>query len=87
MPKARLVITAVFVEGRTVSEATRTYNVSQSWAYELVARYRNGGDRDDPQLATQRHELLSFRCAQTVRASAFVEVSFARSSRPVGSCR
>lgn len=45
MSKARLVITAVIVEGRTVSEAARSYGVSRSWAYELVARYRTEGDR------------------------------------------
>lgn len=45
MSKARLVITAVIVEGRTVSEAARSYGVSRSWAYELVARYRSEGDK------------------------------------------
>jgi transposase InsO family protein len=45
MSKARLVITAVIVEGRTVSEAARSYGVSRSWAYELIARYRADGDR------------------------------------------
>ena len=45
MSKARLVITAVVVEGRTVSEAAAAYGVSRSWAYELVARYRVEGDR------------------------------------------
>jgi transposase InsO family protein len=42
--KARLVITAVVVEGRSVSEAAASYGVSRSWAYELVARYRSDGD-------------------------------------------
>ena len=45
MSKASLVITAVVVEGRTVSEAAAAYGVSRSWAYELVARYRVEGDR------------------------------------------
>lgn len=45
MSKARLVITAVVVEGRSVSEAAASYGVSRSWAYELVARYRTEGDR------------------------------------------
>lgn len=45
MSKARLVITAVVVEGRSVSEVARDYGVSRSWAYELVARYRAEGDR------------------------------------------
>ena len=44
MSKARLVITAVVLEGRSASEVARTYGVSRSWVYELVARYRTEGD-------------------------------------------
>ena len=43
MSKARLVITAVIVEGRRVSEVAQAYSVSRSWIYELVARYRIEG--------------------------------------------
>jgi transposase InsO family protein len=42
--KARLVITAVVVEGRSPSEVAARYGVSRSWVYELVARYRAEGD-------------------------------------------
>jgi transposase InsO family protein len=42
--KARLVITAVVVEGRSAGEVAKTYGVSRSWVYELVARYRAEGD-------------------------------------------
>jgi len=42
--KARLVITAVVVEGRRPAEVAKTYRVSRSWVYELVARYRLEGD-------------------------------------------
>jgi len=42
--KARLVITAVLVEGRSPSEVARSYGVARSWVYELVARYRIEGD-------------------------------------------
>jgi transposase len=42
--KARLVITAVIVEGRSQSEVARTYGVSQSWISRLVNRYRLEGD-------------------------------------------
>jgi transposase InsO family protein len=42
--KARLVITAVIVEGRSQSEVARTYGVSQPWISRLVARYRAEGD-------------------------------------------
>ena len=39
MSKARLVITAVVVEGRSQSEVARQYGVSQSWVSRLVKRY------------------------------------------------
>ena len=44
MSKARLVITAVVLEGRSPSEVARTYGVARSWVYKLVARYRTEGD-------------------------------------------
>ena len=44
MSKARLVITAVALEGRPVREVVSAYGVSRSWVYELVARYRAEGD-------------------------------------------
>ena len=44
MSKARLVITAVVVEGRRPAEVAQTYGVSRWWVYELVARYRTEGD-------------------------------------------
>jgi transposase InsO family protein len=42
--KARLVITAVVVEGRSQAEVSRTYGVSQPWISRLVARYRIQGE-------------------------------------------
>ena len=44
MSKARLVITAVVLEGRSQSEVARAYGVSQSWISRLVARYRTEGE-------------------------------------------
>lgn len=44
MSKARLVITAVVVEGRSQSAVAREYGVSQGWISRLVARYRLEGD-------------------------------------------
>ena len=44
MSKARLVITAVVVEGRSVDKVSATYGVARSWIYELLARYRAEGD-------------------------------------------
>src|SRR5207237_6964478 len=42
--KARLVITAVVLEGRSASEVARSYGVARSWVYQLVARYREEGE-------------------------------------------
>jgi len=44
MSKARLVITAVTVEKRPVSEVARAYGVARSWVYTLLARYRAEGE-------------------------------------------
>jgi transposase InsO family protein len=44
MSRARLVITAVVVEGRSVEEVSASYGVARSWIYELLARYRAEGD-------------------------------------------
>ena len=44
MSKARLVIMAVVVEGRTHADAAREYGVSRSWVTRLVARWRVEGD-------------------------------------------
>ena len=43
MSKAKLVITAVVVQGRPVAEVAAAYGVSRSWLYELLARYRREG--------------------------------------------
>ena len=44
MSRARLVITAVVVEGRGVREVARAYDVSPGWVSRLVARYRVEGE-------------------------------------------
>jgi transposase InsO family protein len=44
MSKARLVITAVIVEGRSQGQVARAYGVSQGWISRLVARYRAEGE-------------------------------------------
>ncbi|QQS25764.1 MAG: helix-turn-helix domain-containing protein [Actinomycetota bacterium] len=41
---ARLVITAVVVQGRSQAEVARTYKVSKGWVSKLVARYRAEGE-------------------------------------------
>jgi transposase len=44
MSKARLVVTAVLVEGRPKAEVARTYGISRTWVHELVTRYQAEGD-------------------------------------------
>jgi transposase InsO family protein len=44
MSKARLIITAVVVEGRSASEVARDYGVSKGWVSKLLARYREEGE-------------------------------------------
>lgn len=44
MSKARLVITAVVVEGRTQAEVALAYEVSPGWVSKLVARYEDEGE-------------------------------------------
>jgi transposase InsO family protein len=42
--KARLIITAVVLEGRSQAEVARDYGISQAWVSRLVARYRTDGE-------------------------------------------
>jgi transposase len=44
MSMARVVITAVVVEGRSKSEVARDYGVSRRWVQTLVARYQAEGE-------------------------------------------
>lgn len=44
MSKARLVITAVVIEGRSQTEVAKAYGVSKGWVSKLVTRYRAEGD-------------------------------------------
>jgi transposase InsO family protein len=44
MSQARLVVTAVRIEGRTKAEVARDYRVSPRWVYELVRRFDEQGE-------------------------------------------
>ncbi len=44
MSKARLVITAVIIEGRTQAEVAATYGVTKGWVSKLTARYNAEGE-------------------------------------------
>jgi len=43
MSLGRYLVDAVLLEGQNLSQLARRHGISQSWAYELVARYREGG--------------------------------------------
>ena len=43
MDKARYLVEAHVVEGRSVSELAATHGVHRSWIYKLLARYKAGG--------------------------------------------
>jgi transposase InsO family protein len=43
MALGRYMVDAVVLEGRSPIELARSHGISQSWIYELVARYRHGG--------------------------------------------
>lgn len=40
---ARYVVDAVVLEGRSAREVAQAHEISKSWIYELIARYRDGG--------------------------------------------
>jgi transposase InsO family protein len=44
MDLAGYVVNAVLVEGKSVAEVAAAHGVSRSWLYELLARYRDGGE-------------------------------------------
>ena len=43
MDKARYLVEAHLIEGRSVAELAAAHSVSRSWLYKLIARYRDGG--------------------------------------------
>ena len=43
MAKARYLVEAYLVEGRSVTELARAHGVHRSWIYKLLGRYREGG--------------------------------------------
>ena len=45
MSKARLIITAVILEGRSQADVARYNNVSKSWVSKLITRYNNEGSQ------------------------------------------
>lgn len=44
MVLAKMVVDSVLLEGRSIRATALRYGVSKSWVYELVRRYREGGE-------------------------------------------
>jgi transposase InsO family protein len=64
--KARLVITAVVVEGRPVAQVAAAYAVSRQWIYKLLGRYREEGDQAFEPRSRQPHSQPTAIPAATV---------------------
>ena len=54
MSMARLVVTAVRVEGRSISAVARDYQVSRRWVHELLRRYDTQGEAGRAEFRTSR---------------------------------
>ena len=65
MSKARLIITAVIVEGRSQADVARDYGISQAWVSRLIARYRVEGDTAEVHApgGVREYEILAVRYA------------------------
>ena len=66
MSKARLVITAVVIEGRSQAEVARDYAISKSWVSKLVARYRDEGETAFEPRSRRPHSSPTAIAADTV---------------------
>ncbi len=65
MDLAGYVINAVLVEGRSVKEMCEAHDISRSWLYELIARYRELGD-DGLKPQSKRPRTSPTRVAATI---------------------
>ena len=81
MSLARLVVTAVLVEGRSKAEVARTYGISRTWVHELVARYQAEGDTG-LQPRSRRPHSNPARVDRAVED----EIVASASSPPTGTC-
>src|ERR1700730_8191337 len=74
MGRARYLVEAVVVEGRSITELARSHGVSRFWIYKLWARYRGGGYS-----ALERRSRRPKSCSH--QASAEVEAEVVRLRR------
>ena len=66
MSKARLIITAVVVGGRSQADVARDYRVSRGWVSKLVARYRVEGEAAFEPRSRRPHTSPSKTAASTL---------------------
>ena len=66
MSKARLIITAVVIEGRSQASVARDYGVSKGWVSKLIARYRAEGDAAFEPRSRRPHSRPNATAAATV---------------------
>lgn len=62
----RLLITSVVIENRPVHEVAATYGVSQSWLFELLARYKAEGDAAFEPRSRRPHSVSTTTPTETV---------------------
>ena len=65
MDLAGYVVNAVLVEGRSVKDVCEAHDISRSWLYELIARYRELGD-DGLKLLSRRPRSSPTRVAPAI---------------------
>ena len=82
MDLAGYVINAVLVEGRSVKEVCEAHDISRSWLYELIARYRELGE-DGLKPRSKRHRQVT--CAATIKVVKRGGNAFSYRFRPLGS--
>ncbi len=91
MSKARLVITALFVEQQSPAEIAARYGVHRAWVYKLKARYEAEGEtaleprsrrpRTSPNATPPRPSSWSHGCARSFARPATTQARTPRPSR------
>ena len=84
MSKARLVITALFVENQTPSEVAARYGVHRSWVYRLKARYEAEGEAAFEPRSRRPKTSPNATAAQTVELVAGAAQAPARGGHDAG---
>ena len=68
MAKARYLVEAHLLEGRSVSGPAAAHEVHRSWIYKLLARYREGGYEEDRE-GDASHQFIIVTQSRSCRSS------------------